>query len=185
MSIEDECLTTHSSLYFGLPVPLLGVLWLGSLMLYTMLSARRVVGKRSLRSSPPNRGSVASARSNQSIIELYSEYETIPEEYLEQKKSSHQKKQMKYKNSFANTDDPISDNHTLKKEADQLLRILTNPEMFIGSKSEKTTNKKQGVQGVHSLMAGIFQITGSVAASTQEVEATAQRSKVKDNIVNL
>ena len=55
----------------------------------------------------------------------------------------------------------------MTKEADQLLRILANPELFrqAGDHTRKPKRKLGNQDSVSALVAGMFRITGSVAAS--------------------
>ena len=94
---------------------------------------------------------------------IYDDYETIPEEYLESKETKNYPKLP----SIAEYD-LANDNDQITKEADQLLRILANPEMFRKAENQKTkpTRKLCTQDSVNALMAGMFRITGSVAAAT-------------------
>ena len=100
---------------------------------------------------------------------IYDDYETIPEEYWESKETKNYPKL----SSIAEYD-LANDNDQMTKEADQLLRILANTEIFRKAEHQKTEPKRKlGTQdSVNALMAGMFRITGSVAATTNSDNKT-------------
>ena len=69
---------------------------------------------------------------------IYDDYETIPEEYWESKETKNYPKLP----SIAEYD-LANDNDQITKEADQLLRILANPEMFRKAENQKTKPKRK------------------------------------------
>ena len=69
----------------------------------------------------------------ESKFSIYDDYETIPEEYLESKETKNYPKLTSFSEyDLANGNDQIT------KEADQLLRILANPEIFRKADNQKS-----------------------------------------------
>ena len=138
------------------------------------------------------RHSVASYRpsipTSHTSLDIEEEYMTIPEEYLQQKQQNNSRKPPKYKDSITTDEyDLENDNEVMTKQADQLLRILTNPKLFQSSESKddlQTRKKKPSTKNsVNAIMAGMFQITGSVVAkAAEENNVDEEKAKVVPTI---
>ena len=112
-------------------------------------------------------------------VDIEEEYLTIPEEYKQQKQQGNSRKVPKYKDSITTDEyDLENDNEVMTKQADQLLRILTNPKLFQNSEKNDASTKNS----VNAIMAGMFQITGSVVAKAAEENKEEDDKKV--NVVS-
>ena len=195
--------------YYVLSMFIGGTLWLVLLGLSICRLAKKAVKKRDENipyyqySDPPpqyhrqsssiNRESIVTFSDSEKNVfaDLQNDYETIPEEYLEPKERKQNPKLPKVKASIIHNAeyDLANDNHEITREADQLLRILANPELFRKEEDpcSKPKRKHSTQNSVNALMAGMFRITGSVAATTgdkpvDETEHDAETVVKKENI---
>ena len=106
-------------------------------------------------------------------------YETIPEEYTEIREIKHYPKLPSI--STVAEYDVANDNHEMAKDADQLLRIMANPELFRRSEDEKSKpGSRQGTRdSITTLVSGMFRIAGSVSVSDNRKDNDLSEQKDK------
>ena len=99
------------------------------------------------------------------ILFLQGDYQTIPEEYTDMKETKHYPKLPSI--TTVAEYDVVNDNHEMTKDADHLLRIMANPDLF--RTPERDISKIKGRQGtrdsITALVTGMLIVSGSVAVT--------------------
>jgi len=170
----DTCLRAEN----GLPVHVIFfVIWgvqvagVIMMMLWTYRSAKNVVADRLKRTQSYD-------SDNDHVIDydqIEENYETLPSEYLERRTSSatvftRQNTIGKiFYSSLPNIeedDDNVSeDNSAISREANQLLRMLTQPDLLMSKNGDRTTEPRSSAteNNIGAMITGMLRITGSVA----------------------
>jgi len=191
--MEDDRLHCSVEVPYLLYVPVVclvvGFCWLGGLAVLVTLQARAVVRARRRLSRDYHPPSVGLDRlDSHAWKNLSDEYEEIPEEYRDLGQGGQQPASAtKTWRSSVEHESP-SDN--LAQEADAMLRILANPEIFqrarAASQQEENKRKKTSNSSISSLMEDAFRISGFVAASTiqeedeEEAEVREEEREMKE-----
>merc|ERR1712198_349449 len=128
------------------------------MMLWTYRSAKNVVADRLKRTQSYD-------SDNDHVIDydqIEENYETLPSEYLERRTST----ATVFTRQNTKDDDNVSqDNSAISREANQLLRMLTQPDLLMSKNGNRTTEPRSSAteNNIGAMITGMLRITGSVA----------------------